>query len=140
MSHFRTLDDFDPRGKVVLLRADLNVPTQDGHVSDATRITRLLPTITALTKSGARVVILSHFGRPKGRDGALSLRPIARALETALGHAVAFADDCIGDVARAAVASVGNGEVLVLENVRFYDEEEKNDPAFAAKIAALGDV
>ena len=140
MKPFRTLDDLSPEGKVVLLRADLNVPMQDGRVSDMTRIERLAPTILEMTKKGGRVVVLSHFGRPKGKDASLSLATVGKALEKTLGMPVSFADDCLGDTPKQAVAKLKNGQVALLENVRFYAEEEKDDPAFAKKIAALGDV
>jgi len=140
MKAFKTLDDLSPKGKTVLLRADLNVPVQDGKVSDTTRLDRLVPTIRELADKGGRVVILSHFGRPKGKDASLSLKPIGAALEKSLGKKVLFAEDCIGDIAQKAVASLKDGDVLLLENVRFYPEEEKDDPTFAQKIASLGDV
>lgn len=139
MKNFLTLDDLTAGGKTVLLRADLNVPMKDGDVTDATRITRLVPTIKELTAAGAKVVILSHFGRPRGKDPALTLRPIAKALSKAYGAEVAFADDCIGAIAEDAVKNLPQGGVLLLENVRFYPEEEKNDAAFAAELARLGD-
>jgi phosphoglycerate kinase len=141
MAKFLTLDDLDPKGKTVLLRADLNVPVQNGAVSDATRIERLTPTIIELARKGARIVVMSHFGRPKGSDPALSLKPIVPALYKALGgRHVAFAADCIGPVAQAAVRALGPGEIALLENLRFRDGEEENDPAFARQLAALGDV
>ncbi|MCE9507594.1 MAG: phosphoglycerate kinase [Alphaproteobacteria bacterium] len=140
MMKFKTLDDLSPRGKTVLLRADLNVPMQDGQVSDMTRITRLLPTIRELSAKGAKVVLLSHFGRPKGRDVAFSLAPVGKALGIALGKNIPFVDDCIGAAPAAAIAKMKEGEVILLENVRFYAEEEKDDAGFAAKIAALGDI
>ncbi len=140
MTNFRTLDALDAAGKTVLLRADLNVPMQDGRVSDTTRIDRLLPTIRELAGKGAKVVLLSHFGRPKGRDASLSLAPVGKALESALGQPVIFVNDCIGDAPKAAIAAMKPGDVALLENVRFYPEEEKDDAGFAAKIAALGDV
>ena len=140
MSSPKTLDNLACEGKTVLLRADLNVPMQDGKVSDMTRITRLLPTIREISQKGGKVVLLSHFGRPKGKkDPAFSLAPVGKALETALGRPVGFADDCIGDAPRAAIGKMKAGDVLLLENVRFYAEEEKDDPAFAQKIASLGD-
>ena len=140
MNSPKTLDNLSPKDKVVLLRADLNVPMQNGQVSDMTRITRLLPTIRELSSKGGKVVLLSHFGRPKGRDAALSLEPIGRAISQALGKPVMFADDCIGDVPKAAISKMKAGDVLLLENVRFYAEEEKDDVTFAKKIASLGDV
>ncbi|MFO1069768.1 MAG: phosphoglycerate kinase [Geminicoccaceae bacterium] len=139
---FRTLDDLDPRGKRVLVRVDFNVPMQDGEVTDATRIVRAAATLTELSRKGARVVALSHFGRPKGRvESSMSLEPIARALSAALGGTpVAFADDCVGPVAAQAVAALKDGGLLLLENLRFHAGEEKNDKAFADALAALGDV
>src|SRR5499433_3751996 len=142
MARFRTLDDLDVGGKRVLLRADLNVPVKDGVVTDATRIERLAPTIEALIAKGAKVVVMSHFGRPKGGpDPSLSLRPLVAPLEKAIGgRHVAFAPDCIGEEARRVVAALRPGEVALLENLRFHPEEEKNDPAFAKALAELGDV
>ena len=138
---FKTLDDFDVAGRRVLLRADLNVPMQDGTVSDATRLDRLAPTIAELADKGARVVVISHFDRPKGkRVPEMSLRPVATALAASLGRPVAFADDCIGAPAADAVAALADGEVLVLENLRFHAGETANDPAFAQALADLGDL
>lgn len=140
MKTFKTLDDLSPKGKKILLRADLNVPMLDGKISDATRLDRLAPTIRELADKGGRVILLSHFGRPKGRDESLSLKPIVAALEKSLGKPVSFASDCVGDTAQQAVAALKDGGVLLLENVRFYPEEEKDDVEFAQKIAVLGDV
>ncbi|HYD16949.1 MAG TPA: phosphoglycerate kinase [Patescibacteria group bacterium] len=140
MKKFLTIDDFIPEGKVVLLRADLNVPMQDGAVTDDTRITRLVPTLVELSAKGAKTVILSHFGRPKGKDAALSLRPVSKALSERYGQSVRFVDDCIGDSARKGIAEMKDGDVILLENVRFYPEEEKDDKSFAQAIAQLGDV
>lgn len=138
---FRNLDELDARGKRVLLRADLNVPMRDGAVSDLTRLERLAPTIRELADKGARVIVVSHFDRPKGkRVPKMSLAPVGRALETTLGHPVHFADDCIGEVAQAAVASLKDGEVLVLENTRYHAGEEANDPEMSRALAALADV
>jgi phosphoglycerate kinase len=138
---FHTLDSLDAAGKRVLLRADLNVPVRDGKITDLTRIERLSPTIRELSGKGAKVIVCSHFDRPKGkRVPEMSLRPMAEALSHVLGRAVAFADDCVGPVAAAAVAAMANGDVLVLENTRFHPEEEKNDPTFSAALAALADV
>lgn len=137
----RTLDDVNVAGQRVLLRADLNVPVQDGKVTDLTRLERLLPTIRELSDKGARVIVLSHFDRPDGKVvPALSLKPIAESLGRILGKPVAFAPDCIGPVAESAVAALNNGDVLVLENTRFHPGEEQNDPAFCAALARLGDV
>ncbi|MCX7353788.1 MAG: phosphoglycerate kinase [Alphaproteobacteria bacterium] len=141
MPDFRTIDDLSVRGRRVVVRADLNVPVADGKVTDTTRLDRLAPTLRELAEKGARVVVVSHFGRPKGRDAALSLRPIAAALGKALGgRTVAFAEDCIGPAAEEAVAALKDGDVLVLENLRFHKGEEANDMAFAAALAKLGDL
>lgn len=141
MTDFRTLDDLDVDGKTVLVRGDLNVPMQDGQVTDTTRLDRLAPTLTELADKGARVVVLSHFGRPKGGpDPRYSLRPVAEALARVLGRPVAFAEDCVGPVAEEAVRRLGRGQILVLENLRFHAGEEKNDPDFARRLAALGDL
>src|SRR5215468_1085142 len=140
MTSFNTLDDIDVHGKRVLLRADLNVPIKDGKVTDATRIERLAPTIEALIGKGAKVVVLSHFGRPKGPDPSQSLRPLVEPLSRAIGgKPVHFAPDCVGPEAERVVAALKPGEVALLENLRFHPEEEKNDPAFAKALAALGD-
>ncbi len=141
MSAFRTLDQADVKGKRVLLRVDLNLPMENGKISDATRIERIVPTIKELTSKGARVILLAHFGRPKnGPDVENSLQPIAAALPEHLGAPVAFASDCIGPVAEAAVAKLIDGEILLLENTRFHKAEEKNDAAFVAALAKLGDL
>jgi phosphoglycerate kinase len=141
MSAFKTLDDVDVRGKTVLVRGDLNVPVEDGHVSDTTRLDRLAPTIDEIADKGGRVVLLSHFGRPKGVTPEFSLKAIVLpALEEVLERPVAFAGDCVGPQAEAAVKALKDGQILLLENVRFHPEEEKNDPAFAKALAALGDL
>ncbi len=142
MATFRTLDDIDVRGKTVLLRADLNVPVKDGAVTDATRIERLAPTIEALIDKNAKVVVMSHFGRPKGKpDPAFSLRQLVAPLEKAIGgRHVAFAADCVGEEAKRAVAALRPGEVALLENLRFHEGEEANSPGFAHALAELGDV
>ena len=142
MSRFRTLDDIDVRGKRVLLRADLNVPVKDGVVTDATRIDRLAPTIATLIEKDAKVIVMSHFGRPKGkRDPAFSLRPLIAPLSRAIGgREVVFAQDCIGEEARRVVAALRPGQVALLENLRFHKEEEANSPDFARALADLGDV
>jgi len=138
MAKFRTLDDIDPKGKRVLLRADLNVPVKDGKVGDATRIERLAPTIRELAERGARVVVMSHFGRPKGKpEAAYSLRPLVTPLAQAIGRPVAFAEDCIGEKAEAAVRTMKGGDILCLENTRFHPEEETNDPRFVGPVVAL---
>ena len=137
----RTLDDVNVAGQRVLLRADLNVPVRYGKVTDTTRLERLLPTIRELSDKGAKVIVLSHFDRPDGKVvPGLSLKPIAESLGRILGKPVAFAPDCIGPVAESAVAALNNGDVLVLENTRFHAGEEKNDPAFSAALAKLGDI
>ena len=140
MPRFRTLDDLDVAGKGVLVRADLNVPLKDGKVTDATRIERLAPTIEALLQKGARVVVMSHLGRPKGPDRALSLRPMVEPLSRAIGgKKVHFAADCVGPEAKRVVDSLKPGEVALLENLRFHKGEEANAPAFAKQLAELGD-
>ena len=142
MTHpFRTLDQADVSAKRVLLRVDLNVPMENGKVSDATRIERVLPTIRELSDKGARVILLAHFGRPKGGpDEANSLKPVAAAVAEHLGRPVGFAADCIGDVPAQAIAAMKDGDVILLENTRFHSQEEKNDPAFAEALAGLGDL
>jgi phosphoglycerate kinase len=138
---FRTLDDLSVAGTRVLVRADLNVPVKDGVVGDLTRIERQAPTIRELAEKGARVIVLSHFDRPKGKVvPALSLRPVVAPLAKAIGRDVAFAEDCVGPKAQAAVAALKDGEVLLLENTRFHPGEESNDPEFARAVAALGDI
>jgi phosphoglycerate kinase len=129
------------RGQRVFVRADLNVPLRDGRVADASRVEATLPTLRKLLAAGARVIVASHLGRPKGkRDPAFSLRPVAARLANLLGRGVAFADDCVGPVAREAVAELRDGELLLLENLRFHPGEERNDPAFARALAELCDV
>lgn len=141
MARFLTLDDIEVRGKRVLVRADLNVPVKNGVVTDATRIERLAPTISELAEKGARVVVMSHFGRPKdGVDPTLSLKPMVAPLAKAIGRSVVFAADCIGPETRRTVDDLKPGDVALLENVRFHPGEEKNDPAFAKELAALGDI
>ena len=137
---FRTLDDVDVKGKRVLLRVDLNVPMENGRVTDDTRLERVAPTITEISSKGGKVILLAHFGRPKGRDPKESLKPVAAELSKVLGKPVGFADDCIGEAAQKAVAAMKDGDILCLENTRFHKEEEKNDPAFAAELAKLGDI
>jgi phosphoglycerate kinase len=141
MTDFKTLDDIAVAGRHVLLRADLNVPMRDGAVTDTTRLDRLAPTVAELADKGARVVIVSHFDRPKGkRVPEMSLKPVAAALAKSLDRPVAFADDCVGATAEAAVAALSDGAVLVLENLRFHAGEEANDPAFARALAGLADL
>jgi phosphoglycerate kinase len=131
----------DLAGKRVLVRADLNVPVKDGKVSDATRLERLLPGLGDLAERGARVIIISHFGRPRdGRDPRLSLAPVAEKLGELLGRPIQFAEDCVGEPAERTVAALLPGRIAVLENLRFHKGEEKNDPAFAQRLAALGDI
>src|SRR5690242_47509 len=134
---FRTLDDVNVKGKRVLLRVDLNVPMENGRVTDATRLQRVGPTITELSDKGGKVILLAHFGRPKGRDPKESLKPVAEALSKVIEKPVGFAEDCIGEPAQKAIAAMKDGDVLCLENTRFHKEEEKNDPAFVAELAAL---
>ena len=137
---FKTIDALNAQGKRVLLRADLNLPVRDGRITDMTRIERLAPTIRELAEKGARVIVCSHFDRPKGqRVPEMSLKPMAVALSETLGKPVAFADDCVGPEAEAAVAAMKDGDVLVLENTRFHKGEEKNDPALAQGLAKLAD-
>jgi len=140
MSAFRTLDDVNVKGKRVLLRVDLNVPMDNGVVTDATRIQRVLPTIQEIADHGGKVIMLAHFGRPKGRDTKDSLKPVAEETSKLLRRPVAFADDCIGDSPAKAVAAMKNGDILLLENTRFHPEEEKNDPAFTRELAKNGDI
>jgi phosphoglycerate kinase len=138
---FRTIDDLDCAGKRVLLRADLNVPVRDGRITDLTRIERLVPTIRELADKGARVIVVSHFDRPKGRRvPEMSLGPVRLALQTVLGHQVHFAEDCIGPAAESAVAAMRDGDVLVLENTRYHAGEETNDPELSRALAALADL
>ncbi|MDO8839385.1 MAG: phosphoglycerate kinase [Parvibaculum sp.] len=145
MAGHKTLDDLfattDIKGRRVLVRADLNVPMQDGKVGDATRLERVAPTLTELAARGAKVVVLSHFGRPKGKpDPKYSLKPVAEALSAFAGGNVAFGEDCIGDAAARAIEALAPGGILVLENTRFHAGEEKNDPDFAAALAKNGDI
>ncbi len=138
---FKTLDDLDPKGKRVLLRVDLNVPMEEGRITDATRIERVLPTINEIAAKGGRVILLAHFGRPKGTPNEEdSLRPLAPALERYLKLPVAFAQDCIGEPAAKAIAPLRDGEILLLENTRFHKGEETNDPSFIDALAKNGDV
>jgi phosphoglycerate kinase len=130
----------DVNGKRVIVRADLNVPVKDGKVTDATRLTRLVPGVKDLSRRGAKVIVMSHFGRPKGRDPKDSLRPVAETLASIAGMAVAFADDCVGDVAVNAIAALAPGGIVVLENTRFHTGEEVNRPRLVEAMAALGDI
>src|ERR1700730_3870885 len=140
MKQFRTLDDVDVKGKRVLLRVDLNVPMDQGRVTDATRLERVAPTILEISAKGGRVILLATFGRPKGGDPKESLTAVAAALAEVIKKPVAFADDCIGEVAEKAVAAMKDGDILCLENTRFHKEEEMNDTAFVAELAKLGDI
>jgi phosphoglycerate kinase len=140
MTAFRTLDQADARGKRVLVRVDLNVPMENGRVTDPTRIERVLPTIREIAENGGKVILLAHFGRPKGRDPKESLKPVAEAVSQRLGRPVAFAEDCIGEAAERAVKAMRDGDVLLLENLRFHPGAEKNDPAFVKELARLGDL
>jgi phosphoglycerate kinase len=140
MKQFRTLDDVDVKGKRVLLRVDLNVPMEAGHVTDLTRLERVAPTITEISDKGGKVVLLAHFGRPKGPDPRESLKPVAAALALVIKRPVGFAEDCIGETAAKAVAAMKDGDILCLENTRFHKGEEKNDPALVAELAKLGDI
>ena len=137
---FRTLDHADVKGKRVLMRVDLNVPVENGVVSDATRIERTAPSITELADKGAKVILLSHFGRPNGRAAKDSLKPVAAELAHTLKRPIKFVDDCIGEAAESAVAAMYPGDILCLENTRFHAGEEKNDPVFVAALAKLGDL
>jgi len=140
MAAFRTLDQVEVAGRRVLVRLDLNVPMKDGRVTDATRIERAAPTVRELSEKGARVVVASHYGRPKGKAVAeMSLAPLAAPLAAAIGRRVAFAADCVGPLAEAAVAALGDGDVVLLENLRFHAGEEANDDGFADALAALCD-
>ena len=136
---FPTLDHLSAKGKRVLVRVDLNVPMDNGKVTDTTRLERILPTIKDIAGHGGKVILLAHFGRPKGKDVSQSLKSVAVEQARQLGRPVAFAEDCIGPVAAAAVAAMAEGDVLCLENTRFYKEEEKNEPGFVAELAKLGD-
>src|SRR6201994_1096625 len=138
---FKTLDQADLKGKRALVRVDLNVPMEDGKVSDDTRLRAAKPTVDKLRAGGAKVVLLAHFDRPKGKVvPSMSLKPIVEPLSKVLGCPVAFADDCIGPHAREAVNVLQPGDVLLLENVRFHEGEEANDRKFADALAANGDL
>jgi len=136
---WKTLDDMDLKGKVVLTRVDINVPVENGIVTDTTRIDKIAPTVKDILARGGKPVLLAHFGRPKGKPvPEMSLRVTLPALEAALGRRVIFAEDCIGAPAKQAVAAMQPGDVVLLENTRFHPGEEKNDPSLAAALAALG--
>jgi phosphoglycerate kinase len=137
---FQTLDDLRVSGKVVLVRVDLNVPMKDGRVTNNSRLQRIMPTLKNLAEAGAKIVLLGHLGQPRGTVGPhFTLRPVAAELANVWGKPVAFAEDCIGPVAAAAIAKLQPGEILVLENTRFHKGEEQNDPAFAQELAKLGE-
>ncbi|MBL4892329.1 MAG: phosphoglycerate kinase, partial [Rhizobiaceae bacterium] len=141
MANFKTLDDVDVAGKRVLVRVDLNVPMDRGCVSDTTRISRILPTINEISEKGGKVILLTHFGRPKGTvNPEMSLEPVVPALSKLLEKPVAFASNCIGPEAETAVSAVNNGDILLLENTRFHLGEEKNDPDFITVLAANGNI
>jgi phosphoglycerate kinase len=140
MDKFRTLDHVDVKGERVLVRVDLNVPVENGVVTDATRIERAAQAITEIADAGGKVILLSHFGRPKGRDPKLSLKPVAAEVARVIKRPVKFVDDCIGAKPEAAVAAMHPGEIICLENTRFYAGEEKNDKDFVAALAKLGDI
>jgi phosphoglycerate kinase len=139
-SAFRTLDQAEVKGKRVLVRVDLNVPMENGRVTDATRIERVAPTITEIARKGGKVILLAHFGRPKGRDAKDSLKPVAAEVARVLGRDVGFADDCVGEPAEKAISAMKPGDIVLLENTRFYRQEEQNDPAFVERLAKLGDI
>ena len=140
MPNFRTLDQADVNNKRVLLRVDLNVPMENGKVTDATRIARVVPTIVEIADRGGKVILLSHFGRPKGPDPKESLKPIAAEVARIIGRKVGFADDCIGAKTEAMVAAMKPGDILCLENTRFHNGEEESNPEFVAALAKLGDL
>ncbi len=142
MAAFKTLDDLgDISGKRVLVRVDLNVPVSDGKVGDTTRIERVLPTLNELSNKRAKIILLAHFGRPKGAvNPAMSLEPVVASVAELTGRPAAFASDCIGETAASAIAGLADGGILVLENTRFHPGEESNDDAFADQLAALGDI
>ena len=138
---FKTLDDLKVQGKRVLVRADLNVPMRDGNITDSTRIQRSAETIRELSKRGARVIVLAHFGRPNGKRVAdMSLAPVAIALGKVLGRQVAFANDSVGAASEQVVEALDDGGVAMLENLRYHEQEEANDNAFAKRLAGLGDL
>lgn len=137
----RTIEDLDVHDKRVLVRVDFNVPLREEAVADDTRLRAALPTLSYLIEGGARSVLCSHLGRPKGRvDPALSLKPVARRLGELLGQEVAFAEDCVGEAAEAAVERLQSGGILLLENTRFHPEEKANDPGFAQQLSRLADL
>src|SRR5947208_8983160 len=131
---FKTLDSANLSGKRVLVRVDLNVPMENGKITDATRIERIVPTIMEIGDKGGKVILLAHFGRPKGRDPKQSLKPVAADVARIVKRPVGFAEDCVGEAAETAVATMQNGDVLLLENTRFHRQEEQNDPAFVDQL------
>lgn len=138
---WKTLDEVDLAGKVALVRVDINVPMENGKVTDATRIEKIVPTVRDILAKGGKPVLLAHFGRPKGQVvPEMSLAPLVPALQAAIGAPVKFASDCVGGPAKEAVQALGAGEVLLLENTRFHAGEEKNDPMLAAEMGALGEI
>ena len=140
LDKLKPISSADVKGKRVIVRADLNVPVQDGKVSDATRLTRLIPGLKELAGRGAKVIVLSHFGRPKERNTKDSLKPVAETLASLAGMPIAFADDCVGDVAVKAIEKLPFGGIIVLENTRFHTGEEVNRPRLVEAMAALGDI
>ena len=141
MASFKTLDDVEVAGKRVMVRVDLNVPMADGNVTDATRILRILPTIGEISEKGGKVILLAHFGRPKGKvNPEMSLAPVVSTLSDMIGKPVSFSTDCIGPMAEAAVNAMHDGDITLLENTRFHEGEEKNDDTFAAELAKNGDL
>jgi len=141
MSKFKTIDDLDVAGKRVLVRADLNVPMKDGKITDTSRIDRTVPTLTELSNKGARVIVLSHFGRPKGRvNMEFTLKPVADALQLACGLTVKFCPESVGDTAAQYIAEAAEDEIVMLENLRFHRGEEENDRMFTTQLAKLGDL
>ncbi len=140
LDKLKAIASADVRGKRVIVRADLNVPLKDGKVTDATRLTRLIPGLKDLSARGAKVIVMSHFGRPQGRDLSQTLRPVAETLASLAGMPIAFAEDCIGDAVVAAIAALPPGGIIVLENTRFHTGEEANRPRLVEAMAALGDI
>jgi phosphoglycerate kinase len=140
LDKLKPIANVDVKGKRVIVRADLNVPVQDGKVSDATRLKRVVPGLKDLAARGAKVIVLSHFGRPKERNPKDSLKPVAEALASLAGMPIAFAEDCVGDVAGSAIGKVPFGGIIVLENTRFHTGEEVNRPRLVEAMAALGDI
>jgi phosphoglycerate kinase len=140
MSAFRTLDQANLNSKRVLVRLDRNVPMENGRVTDVARIERQAPTVIEVADKGGKAILLSHLGRPKGPNPKESLRPVAAQVARIIGRPVAFAEDCVGPLTRVAVEKLRSRDILCLENTRFHPGEEKNDPAFATELAALGDI